>query len=109
MKTETKIKTVLKCSKCGSDILCVGYNYDDYDYATGLGTVRTSYKCSKCHHIDTGETVVEGFVTEEVSRPYTNEELEDMIKEHEYKINELYIMVDQLARALSDHKQGIDR
>lgn len=109
MKTEERIKTVLKCSKCGSDILGVSYNYDDYDYATGIGTVRTSYNCSKCHHVDTGETVVKGYVKDVVSRPYNNEELEEMIKKQEHQINELYTMVDQLARALSDHKQGIDR
>ena len=89
MKTEERIKTVLKCSKCGSDILGVSYNYDDYDYDTGVGTVRISYNCSKCHHVDTGETVVKGHITEVVSRPYTNEELEEMIKELQIRCADL--------------------
>ena len=81
MKKEEHIKTVLICSKCGGEILSIKYEYEDYDYATGSSIVRTLYKCGKCGNEDTDKTVVKVCVTEVTEHPYTNEELEEMIKE----------------------------
>lgn len=101
MKTEERIKTVFKCSKCGSEIAAVRY-HEEYDYASGFTRRKSIYECHACGHKDGDFTVVKEYITEVTERPYTNEELEEMIKELDQRIEELEVKltykVDEIRR-----------
>lgn len=79
MKREEHIKTVLKCSKCGAEITGVRY-YENWDVTSLSYRACAAYECHTCGHNDGELTVVKEYVTEVIERPYTNEELEEMIK-----------------------------
>lgn len=108
MKTETKIRTVLKCSHCGAEITKISY-YEDFDIMSLSYKTYEMYECPVCKRLNNKVTIAKEHITEEITRLYTQEEMDTMLDAHEQKIKDLETMVDQLARALSDHKQGIDR